>query len=107
MEARDGLIADQENLLNTYRCLFGVDVVVVPGGCPNPDQVSPGVPPQNPTPQDINVRDQLIQNQEALLNTYRCRFDVDTEIVPGGCAEAGPAQAVVRYTAISARSRRT
>ncbi len=26
MEQRDRLIADQENLLNTYRCLFGVDV---------------------------------------------------------------------------------
>ena len=28
MEQRDRLIADQENLLNTYRCLFGVDVAV-------------------------------------------------------------------------------
>ncbi|MYH95013.1 MAG: hypothetical protein F4129_00755, partial [Acidimicrobiia bacterium] len=31
VEVRDRLIADQENLLNSYRCLFGVDAGVVPG----------------------------------------------------------------------------
>ena len=94
VEARDSLIANQENLLNTYRCLFGVDTDVVPGECPNPDQVSPGVAPQSPTQQDIEVRDELIQNQEALLNVYRCRFNVDTQIVPGGCGgEPGPTEA--------------
>ena len=91
VEARDSLIANQENLLNTYRCLFGVDTDVVPGECPNPDQVSPGVAPESPAQQDIDVRDELIQNQEALLNVYRCRFDVDTQIVPGGCIDAKPA----------------
>ncbi|MDE0579596.1 MAG: hypothetical protein OXI29_06945 [bacterium] len=91
VEARDQLIANQENLLNSYRCLFEVDTEVVPGGCPNPDTVAPGVSPTNPTPQDIEVRDGLIQNQEALLNTYRCRFDVDTQIVPGGCIDGVPA----------------
>lgn len=30
---RDALIADQEALLNAYRCLFGIDTEVVPGGC--------------------------------------------------------------------------
>ncbi|MXZ77278.1 MAG: hypothetical protein F4Z06_03230 [Acidimicrobiia bacterium] len=60
VEARDQLIANQENLLNTYRCLFGVDTEVVPGGCPNPNTVTPGVSPENPTPQDIEVRDGLI-----------------------------------------------
>jgi len=88
---RDQLIANQENLLNAYRCMFGVDTEVVPGGCPNPDTVTPGVSPENPTPQDIEVRDGLIQNQEALLNVYRCRFDVDTQIVPGGCIDGMPA----------------
>ena len=39
---------------------------------------------------EIETRDTLIGNQEALLNTYRCLFDVDTHIVPGGCAEPGP-----------------
>ncbi|MDE0605306.1 MAG: hypothetical protein OXI18_12965, partial [bacterium] len=91
MAVRDQLIANQENLLNTYRCLFGVDTEVVPGGCPDPDTVTPGVSPANPTPQDIEVRDGLIQNQEALLNTYRCRFEIDTEIVPGGCIDGIPA----------------
>lgn len=93
VEARDQLIANQENLLNTYRCLFEVDTEVVPGGCPNPDTVTPGVSSANPSPQDIEVRDGLIQNQEALLNVYRCRFDVDTEIVPGGCIDGIPAPA--------------
>ena len=88
---RDQLIANQENLLNTYRCLFGVDSEVVPGGCPNPDTVTPGVSPENPTRLDIEVRDGLILSQEALLNTYRCRFDVDTQIVPGGCIDGIPA----------------
>ncbi len=91
VEARDQLIANQENLLNTYRCLFGVDTEVVPGGCPNPDTVTSGVTPANPTRLDIEVRDGLIQSQEALLNTYRCRFDVDTQIVPGGCIDGMPA----------------
>ena len=88
---RDQLIANQENLLNTYRCLFGVDTNVVPGGCPNPDTVSPGIAPNSPTQNDLDVRDGLIQSQEALLNVYRCRFNVDTQIVPGGCKDGQPA----------------
>ena len=39
---------------------------------------------------DITARDQLIFNQESLLNSYRCRFNVDTQIVPGGCPTPGP-----------------
>ena len=87
VEKRDQLIANQENLLNTYRCLYGVDTGVVPGGCPSPDQVSPGPAPASPTQHDIEVRDTLIQSQEALLNVYRCRFNVDTQLVPGGCSQ--------------------
>ncbi len=30
-------------------------------------------------------RDALIAAQESLLNDYRCLFDVDTQLVPGGC----------------------
>ena len=33
--ARDALIAQQENLLNEYRCLFNIDTHIVPGGCTN------------------------------------------------------------------------
>ena len=91
---RDRLIADQENLLNTYRCRFSVDVHAVPGGCPNPDAVSPGVAPPNPSQQDIDVRDGLIQSQEGLLNVYRCRFGIDTEVVPGGCPERASSQSI-------------
>ena len=38
---------------------------------------------------EIETRDTLIGNQEALLNTYRCLFDVDTHIVPGGLCRVG------------------
>ncbi len=34
----------------------------------------------------IGQQQALIDEQEALLNTYRCRFKVDVEVVPGGCA---------------------
>lgn len=36
-------------------------------------------------------RDHLIAAQEALLNAYRCLFDVDTYIVPGCCENDRPA----------------
>ncbi len=85
IEARDRLVANQENLLNTYRCLFGVDTKAVLGGCPKPTVVTPGPAPANPTQNDLDVRDRLIQSQETLLNVYRCMFDIDTQIVPGGC----------------------
>lgn len=85
IEARDRLVANQENLLNTYRCLFGVDTEAVPGGCPKPTVVTPGPVPTNPTQNDLVLRDRLIQSQETLLNVYRCMFDIDTHIVPGGC----------------------
>ena len=42
-------------------------------------------PQSQPTLQDVEVRDNLIANQESLLNTYRCQFNIDTQVVPGGC----------------------
>lgn len=33
---QQALIDEQEALLNAYRCMFKVDVEVVPGGCPSP-----------------------------------------------------------------------
>lgn len=47
---------------------------------------------QQPQPalEDISVRDELIAAQELLLNAYRCLFDFDTEVVPGGCADGKP-----------------
>ena len=97
---RDNLIAAQETLLNVYRCQFGLDTGAVASGCTN------GYPTQGfsqpakfegiPTSEDIAVRDHLIAVQEALLNTYRCRFDfeIDTAITPGGC----PGQANSKQT---------
>ncbi len=91
IQMRDQLIADQENLLNTYRCMFGVDTHAVPGGCGEPGTVAAGTAPQNPAQSDLEVRDGLIQSQEALLNAYRCQFNIDTQLVPSGCADqTGP-----------------
>lgn len=42
--------------------------------------------------QEVHARNELIAAQESLLNVYRCRFDVDTQIVPGGCEEGMPVQ---------------
>ena len=86
---RDRLIAAQEALLNVYRCRFDIDTEIVPGGCGGGTPVIPAVPPVpftgTPNRADIAERDRLVAAQEALLNVYRCRFDIDTEIVPGGC----------------------
>lgn len=101
ISVRDQLIADQENLLNAYRCLFGVDTDAVAGGCDNPDTVSPGPPPQSPTQADLDIRDELIQSQETLLNVYRCQYNTDTQLVPGGCQTKPEAEPANTYTAIS------
>ena len=42
------------------------------------------------TVKDIEARDSLVAAQEALLNVYRCRFGIDTEIVPWGCFNGVP-----------------
>ncbi len=89
---RDQLIAQQENLLNAYRCLYNTDTELVPGNCPNFDPTPPGQFTGVPTQQDIALRDQLIETQEALLNAYRCLFNVDTHIVPGNCSDSPPRQ---------------
>ena len=93
---RDNLIADQESLLNNYRCLFDIDTHVVPGGCtdgkPAQGSTKPVAFTGTPNQRDISIRDMLIANQESLLNAYRCLFDVDTHVVPGGCPGGKPAQ---------------
>lgn len=35
----------------------------------------------------IDEQETLIVAQESLLNEYRCRFDIDTQLVPNGCPE--------------------
>lgn len=69
--------------------MFDIDTEIVPGGCADGSPVVPSVPPVPytgiPTRADIAERDRLIADQEALLNAYRCRFDIDVGVVPGGC----------------------
>ena len=88
---RDELIAEQESLLNRYRCLFSVDTGVVPGGCkdgmPAMGPTDPGVFDGTSTWHDIAVRDDLIANQEGLLNAYRCQFDIDALALPWSCID--------------------
>lgn len=96
VEERDQLIAAQGNLLNAYRCLFGVDTGEVPGGCASPEVLVPDPAPASPTQQDIDERDELVQSQEGVLNTYRCRYDIDALLVPGGCLDLDRATAEVR-----------
>ena len=101
IEERDNLIAAQETLLNVYRCRFGVDLLAVRGGCtggwPTLGFSQPSAFEGTPTLEDIEVRDELIAVQEAVLNTYRCRFDfeIDTHITPEGCpGQPGPGGSV-------------
>ena len=94
IEQRDSLIAAQESLLNVYRCRFDIDTQVVPGGCTNglPSQDQPELDPFTgvATQAQLDTRDSLIAAQESLLNVYRCRFDIDTQVVPGGCTNGLP-----------------
>ena len=91
---RDQLIANQEALLNIYRCRFDIDAHLVPGGCLNESPVLPAEETQpftgTPTVEELAKRDQLVAAQEALLNDYRCRFNIDTPAVPGGCRDGSP-----------------
>ena len=95
VELRDQLIANQESLLNVYRCMFSIDTQIVPGGCADgrplmgPLEAKPfqGTPTQG----ELDARDALITAQESLLNVYRCMFSIDTQIVPFGCVDGRPA----------------
>ncbi|MCY4272371.1 MAG: N-acetylmuramoyl-L-alanine amidase [bacterium] len=101
--ARDSLIAAQETLLNFFRCQFGLDVEAVPGGCadgyPTRGFSPPGEFEGIPSAEDIAVRDRLVAVQEALLNTYRCRYGVDIHAVAGGCQQFAPAERTARPAA--------
>lgn len=41
---------------------------------------------------EIDARGELIIAQENLLNVYRCKFDVDTQVVPEGCTNGAPSK---------------
>ena len=104
VEVRDRLIADQEALLNVYRCIYDVDTEVVPGGC---EEGMPALPAEEPQPftgtstyAEIAVRDELVAEQEFLLNSYRCQFDIDTQVVPGGCVAFEAQRARIQFAAL-------
>ena len=60
-------------------------------------------PARAQTTADLEARDELIAAQESLLNTYRCQFDIDTRLVPGGCQQTADAEQPANTTmAISA-----
>ncbi len=90
VRARDNLVFAQEGLLNSYRCRFGIDIGVVPGGCRDGKPARTLTQPQpflgQPTSLGIAQRDRLIEAQEWQLNTIRCRFGIDMSIVPGLCS---------------------
>ena len=92
IELRDHLVANQEALLNVYRCMFDIDTHIVPGGCTDNQPGQTPAPPApfqgTPTQDDSELRDRFIAGRENLLNAYRCMFDIDTHIVHGGCRVA-------------------
>ncbi len=94
IQIRDQLIADQKALLDAYRCLFNADTDQVAGGCTDgaPAQLpaEPSTFDGTPTDADLAASDRLIAALEAQLNVYRCKFNVDTQIVLGGCADGLP-----------------
>ncbi len=87
---RDRQVAEQENRLNAERCRLGVDVAIVPGGCPDPDSVRPSSPPDEPTAEDVAKRDRLLAEQERLLDAYRMTEGqaMEESGTPGGRFEA-------------------
>ncbi|MCY3967139.1 MAG: hypothetical protein OXF21_01020 [bacterium] len=94
IQAADQLIANQETLLNTYRCTYSIDTEAVPGGCegtsPAQGPTQPGTFEGTPTANDQEARNQLIANQETLLNGYRCQLNIDTQLVVDGCPTIEP-----------------
>ena len=48
----------------------------------------------------IEEQQVLIVAQESLLNEYRCRFDIDTQLVPNGCPKQGQPTPTSTATAV-------
>ena len=94
IEVRDRLIAAQETLLNVYRCMFNIDTQIVTFGCINGEPRSGAIQPRafqgTPAQREVDVRNKLVAAQEALLNVYRCMFNIDTQIVTFGCVDGRP-----------------
>ncbi|MYG57050.1 MAG: hypothetical protein F4165_00385, partial [Acidimicrobiia bacterium] len=76
-------------LLRAVAALSAVLALAAGAAIPAAASVGSGAP----AAADIAARDELVAAQESLLNVYRCRFGIDTEAVPGGCADGKPAAA--------------
>ena len=77
--------------MNVYRCVMGVDMEVVPGGCAKGwpvDVVAPGRHRGVATMNDIAVQDALIASQKVLLQRYRCLFAAEIGIALDDCRAA-------------------
>ena len=80
IDARGNLIIAQENLLNAYRCRYGVDLQIVPSGCSNgaPNetlvytpygQTAPKTSPGTSPSTSIPASDQIHQDWEFLADS--------------------------------------
>ena len=98
VEARDNLVAAQENLLNAYRCNHQIDTELVPGGCggqtPAPDpQPDPGTG-QTPAAEYTAVE---------TGGRHACAVKTDQSVVCWGINWSGQTDAPAgQYTAVSA-----
>ncbi|MCQ3808959.1 MAG: hypothetical protein KTV68_00235 [Acidimicrobiia bacterium] len=79
IEARDTLIGAQESLMNVYRCQFGVDVDVVPGGCSNgkpaTDSTTPSQPNTDARVPSLTVSQSAAGYRQPCLTTTGCSLD--------------------------------
>ncbi|WP_419850126.1 hypothetical protein [Candidatus Poriferisocius sp.] len=72
--------------MGPFRVPAAVALLVTAALSPGYGTADDGYPDRDGLIQMVEDRDELIRQQEDLLNSYRCLFDVDTHIVPGGCA---------------------
>lgn len=96
IDARGNLIIAQENLLNAYRCRFGVDTQVVQGGCEDgvPRETLVYTPYGSTAPEPVSAPEQSAAYGHSCLVTDGCSFSyfgvpggrplkVNTDIAPG------------------------
>ena len=87
---RNRVIAEQESLLNVYRCALGADVGEVPGGCAQgwpAGAVALAGSPGAAAMDDVAAQESLIAGQRALLGRYRCLL-AEAAGAPGCCRAA-------------------
>ena len=93
-------------------CVTAVGLVLSMPSLGNPvraQEASPGgiAPVDDITPVDLVVGDGLIAERELLLNTYRCSYNIDTHMVPGGCADLPPQSPITEPRSYSSNEDRS